>query len=317
MNPALSVIFFTTLSGAGYGLLAWLGLSLAALDLRGDAVFALAPAYKAMLVVGVLLSTIGLLCSLGHLGKPQRAWRAFSQWRTSWLSREGVLSMLTLAPAIATGLSLWVAPHGAAATTWAAAGGIALALCALGTVVCTAMIYASLRPIPAWRHPLVVPVYVVFALLTGLALKFVLQLATLGTHAPGDMIVTLALVALLACVMKAAYWHEIDRNPGLPSRGAALGLPAREAAVFERPSTQGNYITHEMGFAIARTHAHALRASVYALLLGGIAGAWAIALAGLPSTFALSFAAAALLAAALVERWLFFAQARHVVMRYY
>ncbi len=95
MHPALSVIFFTTLSGAGYGLLTWLGVSLALLNLRGPAPQALIGVQLAALLLGLALSTIGLLISLGHLGKPMRAWRSFSQWRTSWLSREGVLAVLT------------------------------------------------------------------------------------------------------------------------------------------------------------------------------------------------------------------------------
>jgi DMSO reductase anchor subunit len=88
MHPALSVIFFTTLSGAGYGLLFWAAWH----ALTG------ASAARTLLVciaVALVASTIGLLSSMLHLGKPARAWRAFSQWRTSWLSREGVRAMAT------------------------------------------------------------------------------------------------------------------------------------------------------------------------------------------------------------------------------
>ena len=45
------------------------------------------------------LISAGLLSSAGHLGRPERAWRAFSQWRSSWLSREGVASVATFVPA--------------------------------------------------------------------------------------------------------------------------------------------------------------------------------------------------------------------------
>src|SRR5690606_17573834 len=99
MHPALSVIFFTTLSGAGYGLLAWSGLNLALATLRGGLPLAPEGVQLAGVVLGLGLSTVGLLCSLAHLGKPARAWRAFSQWRTSWLSREGVLAVATPLPA--------------------------------------------------------------------------------------------------------------------------------------------------------------------------------------------------------------------------
>src|SRR5512146_2321850 len=93
MHPAFSVIFFTTLSGAGYGLWFWFGVATLASPLpRGVSRWAL--------LAGFVLTSIGLLSSLLHLGQPQRAWRAFSQWRTSWLSREGVASVATYLPAL-------------------------------------------------------------------------------------------------------------------------------------------------------------------------------------------------------------------------
>src|SRR5262245_36428379 len=104
MHPAYSVILFTTASGAGYGLLVWLALA-RLLDL--------APALRAFAVVAFALAftliTAGLLCSTAHLGRPERAWRAFSQWRTSWLSREGLLALATYVPAglLALGWVIW------------------------------------------------------------------------------------------------------------------------------------------------------------------------------------------------------------------
>src|SRR3546814_12300297 len=93
MHPALSVIFFTTLSGAGYGLLAWLGVSIALLNLRGQVPSALVGVQPPALLLGLVLSTIGLLTLLGHLGHPLGAWRAFSHWRPSCLPRPGVLCL--------------------------------------------------------------------------------------------------------------------------------------------------------------------------------------------------------------------------------
>ena len=92
MHPAFSVIFFTTFSGAGYGLWLWLGILAA-----GNSPVARLPALIA-LTVGFLCVSAGLLSSTLHLGQPQRAWRAFSQWRSSWLSREGIASLLCFVP---------------------------------------------------------------------------------------------------------------------------------------------------------------------------------------------------------------------------
>src|ERR1700748_1578442 len=94
MHPAFSVILFTTASGAGYGLLALLGI-LAPLDaIPTDRWFG----FTALALALGMISG-GLLSSMAHLGHPERAWRAMSQWRTSWLSREGVSSLATYIPA--------------------------------------------------------------------------------------------------------------------------------------------------------------------------------------------------------------------------
>lgn len=316
MHPALSVIFFTTFSGAGYGLLAWLGAWIALSILRGQASPALTGVQLAALLLGLLLSTAGLLASLGHLGKPLRAWRAFSQWRTSWLSREGVMAIATLVPALVVGaLLVWAAP-GPATAPLLAISGVVLALCALATVACTAMIYASLKPIPAWRHPLVLPVYLLFALLTGLALLFALMLAMPGHRGPDAMLLMLAIVAALLVALKWLYWYQTDRD-GLPgSRAAAIGLPGRVANVFERPHTEANYITREMAFQVARAHARWLRIGASALLVGGPLLGYLLLASGSP-VFALTTATVLMLTGGFVERWLFFAQARHKVTLYY
>src|SRR4051812_3263486 len=108
MHPAYSVIFFTSASGGGYLLLALLGLFGA---------LGILPADPVLGVVGFGLGfgmvTAGLLSSTFHLGHPERAWRAFSQWRSSWLSREGVLSLASFVPSGVVGGLLGVRRPGA------------------------------------------------------------------------------------------------------------------------------------------------------------------------------------------------------------
>src|SRR5919199_6711419 len=131
MHPALSIIVFTTASGAGYGLLALCGV-LAALGLApSEPGLALAACGLAL----VLISG-GLLASMVHLGRPERAWRAFSQWRSSWLSREGVAAIATFVPAGLFAL-LWAGFGSTGPATMAA--GLLAAAGAIVTVVCTAM----------------------------------------------------------------------------------------------------------------------------------------------------------------------------------
>jgi DMSO reductase anchor subunit len=317
MHPAFSVIFFTTLSGAGYGLLVW--TALAALLRQPPR-----PLLGSLLLALVLV-TIGLLSSMAHLGKPQRAWRAFSQWRTSWLSREGVASLLTYVPALLLGMALLPGmiageANGVPATfnAFGMAAAIALIACALATVWCTAMIYASLTPIPAWRHTLVLPVYLLFALFCG-GLLFA---AIAGWHgvSTGNMAgfaAMAAAIALAAC--KLRYWRDIDRTPLPATRGAAVGLPGRTVTVFERPHTESNYLTREMAFVVARKHARALR--IVSLLLFALVPllcampVWLVV--HLDSAPWFTLAALTALAGAFVERWLFFAEAKHMVTLYY
>ncbi|RMH45677.1 MAG: hypothetical protein D6686_17085, partial [Alphaproteobacteria bacterium] len=147
MHPAPSLIIFTTLSGFGFGLMAWLGAGIG-------------PAGGARTLAAVLAlaaAGAGLLASLGHLGNPQRAWRALSQWRSSWLSREGVMALATLA-AFAAGTLAELLGRPAPVL-----GGLAAVL-ALGTLFCTAMIYAQLRTVPAWNTPLTPALFLAFAL---------------------------------------------------------------------------------------------------------------------------------------------------------
>src|SRR5271169_7201575 len=102
MHPALSIVFFTTASGAGFSLFLLLGLGGPLALLPSSSGFGFAA-----LALAALLAAGGLASSAFHLGRPERAWRAFSQWRSSWLSREGILAVLTLLPAAIFGIG-WV-----------------------------------------------------------------------------------------------------------------------------------------------------------------------------------------------------------------
>lgn len=312
MHPAFSVIFFTTLSGAGYGLWFWLVVSTPFFQGRGpfDSMV-----YLVLFLLGFVMVAVGLGSSVLHLGKPLRSWRAFSQWRTSWLSREGVLAMLTFLPFLIFFAGRTGAPT---ALAFFPAALVWLALGSLATVACTAMIYASLRTIPAWSHRLVLPVYLVFALLTG----GLIALAGLGGHVlgPDATALSVILVAILAWRLKRRYWNDLDRGVMPVSRASALGLPAdRVATVFERPHTEANYLTREMGFVLARKHSARLR--MIAVVLFAVVPMLCVAplflLPSLNPSLPLTLAALSALLGTLVERWLFFAEAKHVVMLYY
>lgn len=310
MHPAASVILFTVSSGMGYGLLALL----AALGSLG-----VLPPEPGLGLAGfgtaLALITVGLLASTFHLGHPERAWRALSQWRTSWLSREGVLAIVTYPPALLFAGG-WVLA-GRSDGMFALAGWLT-ALLAVMTVCCTAMIYASLKPIPQWRNRWVMPGYLAMALATG-AVWLALLAGVFGVgRGPTNAIAVLGLG--LAALVKLAYWRHIDTAAPIATAAAATGLgKLGQARLLERPNTQENYLQKEMGFRVARKHADRLRRLV---LIGGFGLPLLLVLLAsfLPtamSVWLLALALAGAMIGALVERWLFFAQAKHTVTLYY
>ena len=307
MHPAYSIIFFTTASGAGYGLVAWLGGLAAAgylepASLVGWIGFALAFA----------LIAFGLLSSTFHLGHPERVWRAFSQWRTSWLSREGVMALVTFVPALAFAYGwLW---DGA---LWHAAA-IASAVSAALTVVCTAMIYASLRPVRAWHNGWTVPNYLALSAATGGVLLVAVLAAAGAPRGPGLVAAFASLFA--AWCVKLGYWRFLDGGKAASTPESATGLGALGTVhLLDAPNTAENFVQREMGYRIARKHAEKLRRVAR---LGTFAVPFALMLAAALAPGALGVAAALLAVpvvalGVVVERWLFFAEAKHASMLYY
>jgi DMSO reductase anchor subunit len=333
MRPTFSIIAFTVLSGAGYGVLFLCGIALAGglpvapypavfvddfhFGRPSAATTLIDPrlALGTLLAVGATLAVVGLLCSLGHLGQPQRAWRALTQWRSSWLSREGVFALAAFVPLGACAYLLHAPSHVFSLRV----AGLALASFSGATVFCTARIYSSLKPVRAWHQPLVPPAYLLLGLYAGSLWSTALALvpALEGLHGPVRWLwLSNALVLAPACaLLKRTYWQRIDALPDA-SAGYATGLDAIGAArTFEAPHTEMNYLTHEMGFVLARKHSRTLRAIAFWLIL-------LTPLGMLPALWLVGWIAACIALAVgtlglFVERWLFFAEAKHAVMAYY
>ncbi len=311
MHPAFSVIFFTTASGAGYGLLVWLGVFGALGVLPADRWFGVTAFGMAFGLV-----TAGLLSSTFHLGHPERAWRALTQWKTSWLSREGVVAVLTYIP---TGLYAigWVFLERNDGV-FAALGLVGAVLC-LVTVWCTAMIYASLKSIQRWSNKFVPPVYLALGVATG---SLLLALLTHFFGHPSTAIDVVALAAVaLAAGLKLAYWNMISktRSESTMSSATGLGKPGL-VRLLDGPHTESNYLMQEMGYQIARKHAVRLRiiAAISLFAVPFILLLFAILAGGsIQAIFLSAVAVASATAGVLMERWLFFAEAKHTVTLYY
>lgn len=309
MHPAFSVVFFTTATGAGYGLLALLGLlgglGFVAADFRLGVV-------GMTLALGLIIA--GLLSSTGHLGRPERAWRAFSQWRSSWLSREGVASVATFIPAGLFGIGWAVLGRSGG---WVAAAGLLAAAGAVATVCATGMIYASLKPIAQWHSRYTLPAYLIFAGMTGgVLLNALLQ----GFGDGSTAVLAGALLATLAgWGWKLATWRYNGRLEIPTTANTATGLAGGTVRSIEWPHTEENYLLKEMGFRIARKHGAKLRRISQVLAFASPALLLAVVFFLPWPLGAVASVLAALLqfAGMLVERWLFFAEAEHTVMLYY
>jgi DMSO reductase anchor subunit len=285
MHPAPSVIVFSVLSGAGFGLLAMLGLGAAVPQGLGAI-----PPY----VLGLALAVIGLLASTFHLGNPQRALLAFTQWRTSWLSREAWASVAALTLSTLTGLL-------AVGGSKPGLSGVLAALLCLATVATTSMIYAQLKTVPRWNHWTTPAQFLAFAIAGGLIL------------APAKLPAIAALIVLGALLL----YTYATSDGRFAARGhtiaTATGL-APDPRLFAPPHTGPNYLTREMIHVVGRKHATNLRR--IAVLCAAVIPALLLLI--LPQGLAAAIPAALVhLTGAFAQRWLFFAKAEHVVGLYY
>jgi DMSO reductase anchor subunit len=310
MHPAYSVIFFTTASGLGYGLLFVLSVYAAFGLLPQDVRFGFAG-----LGIAVTLIVSGLLSSTFHLGHPERAWRALSQWRSSWLSREGVAAVATFVPlaVFAAGWLLF-----GRTTGWWSLAGLGAAAGSAATVYCTGKIYATLPAVPRWSNRWVVPNYLTMALMTGIV-WFDALLGVAGVDRPEIPLAALAALAA-GLAVKTAYWRDIARTTGALDVAAATGLRAfSDVRLLDPPHTGANYLQREMGYRIARKHAAKLRRiailGAYVVPLATISvGPWLPPAMSNPISI---LGGIVCIAGTVVERWLFFAEAQHVVTLYY
>lgn len=306
MHPAYSVILFTTASGAGYGLMFWLGLA------HVVGVFPVTGwDFLAAILVALMLVTLGLFSSTFHLGHPERAWRALSQWRSSWLSREGVAAVATYVPA---GLLALLSLFGVSG--WLSLPlALLSAIGAVATVWCTGMIYGSLKTIRQWHHPLVPWIYLALAAASGAMLLALLTAFAGGTARGASALALLSLIG--AGVLKTLYWRGVDADKGAFTADMAIGIQGVRRQL-DPPHTRPNYVMREMGYHVARKHARDLRRIVFTW--GGAVPGLLLALIALTGGLAPVLTPIAVMSAGaglVVERWLFFAEAEHVAMLYY
>lgn len=287
MHPAPSIIAFSTFSGLGLGLLFWLGIDQT--PPTGWVAFA-------FFAIGYALAVGGLISSTFHLGRPERALKAFTQWQTSWLSREAwaaVGALVTMG--VYAFLLVFFGIH------LAVLGVIGAALC-LATVYTTSMIYGQLKTVPRWNTALTSALFIALSLAGGALLS--------GR-------VTIALVLLLvAGAIQGLWWKTGDtrfKQSGTDLKTATGLGNIGSVRAFESPHTGTNYLLNEMVYTVGRRHAQKLRMIAFLLML--VVPVFLLLLP-YPHVFGI-LALISHIAGVLVSRWLFFAEAEHVVGLYY
>jgi len=287
MHPSPSVIIFTALSGLGFGLLVFLGLKMP--DVTGVLAFI-------FFVIGFGLAVGGLISSTFHLGRPERSLKAFKQWRSSWLSREAIAAVFTLSVMAVYAIGRIFFEYDIRIL------GVVGAILSVVTVFTTSMIYAQLKSIPRWN--------------TKLTPAYFLSLSLAGGALLAGQITFCLLLLLISGIIQLLVWIKGDRALAVSGTtiesGTGLGTIGRVRA-FEPPHTGTNYLLKEFVHIVGRKHSAKLRIIALILMIGT-----PILLLSLSfSHFLAALSVISHISGLFISRWLFFAEAEHVVGLYY
>ena len=287
MHPSPSVIIFTALSGLGFGLLVFLGLKMP--DVTGVLAFI-------FFAIGFGLAVGGLISSTFHLGRPERSLKAFKQWRSSWLSREAIAAVFTLSVMALYAIGRIFFDYDIRVL------GVVGSIMSIVTVFTTSMIYAQLKSIPRWN--------------TILTPAYFLSLSLAGGALLAGQIKFCLLLLLISGIIQLLVWIKGDRALALSGTtiesGTGLGTIGRVRA-FEPPHTGTNYLLTEFVHIVGRKHSAKLR--IIALIL--MIGTPVLLLSLSFSHFLAALSVISHIAGLFISRWLFFAEAEHVVGLYY
>ena len=289
MHPSPSIILFTVLSGFGFGLISIIGLLqfLSVISMFDLIIYS---------IIGVIFATVGLVSSFFHLANKKNAIKSLSQWQTSWLSREAIASIFCLL--VVFGNIIWAVSQ----NNYISEVGVVLSFLSLFTIFTTSMIYAQLKTVPSWNNALTPAIFVCAALTGGAIL--------LTDYA--------SLVLLLVFgTLQISFWYIADRGfqDKETSVGTALGYNKNEEIrPFDVAHTNRNYLLNEMVYKVARKHSVKIR---YISFFMAFVFPMSLILI-FPNNFSVSVSTITIhLIGIYFSRWLFFAEAKHVIMLYY
>jgi len=327
MHPAFSVIFLTTLIGAGQGLF------LALYTVQSYSAVELLPAQDARFyvfgsLIAFLLLIGGLVASFFHLGHPERAWRSATRWRTSWLSREVIVLPAMMGAVFVYGLVHWLGWYLSVVglqtnvpgdlTLIIGTGG---ALIAFALFLCTGMIYACIKFLQEWATWLTVVNYTLF----GAASGFLLATAYAAFVAPDLVTFYAAWTVIITTAVFVTRIASLIRNARLKPKSTlqtAIGVRHQRIQQKSQGFMGGSFNTREFFHGVRPLFFKSIKwiflLLVFPLPLFLLWAGLALHAHGLEqAAYVFSAAFTVQYLGLLAERWFFFAQSNHPQNLYY
>ena len=307
MHPSKSIIFFTVISGTGYGIFIGLLFNILFMEISYSL------NYKLFIsLVSFLMIVLGLLSSTLHLGHPERAWRAFSQWKSSWLSREGLVSVITFFPMVLF-YYFWINNINGYVFLL-----IILCIFSLLTIFCTGQMYATLKTIPSWNNSLVTPIYIFNGITVGSL--FVYSINFYFNYSIFLYEKFIIITIILNLLLKISYWILIRQKTNTNIQ-TAVGINSKNISFFEGPHTGKNYLTTEMINKSNNKNNNFLRLTfcilTFIIPMYMINQYSTLIVDQFILKLSMIFVFILALVGMIIERYLFFIQSKHVVGLYY
>lgn len=319
MHPAFSVIFLTTLIGAGQGLFLALFLaeSLSLVDVLPEQSGSF---YANGSVISLVLLVGGLLASFFHLGRPERAWRSATMWRTSWLSREVIVL-----PAFMFILFLYAVYHYSSGDVSSASIdgevpmtvllGITGVILCVTLYLCTGMIYACIKFLQEWHTPFTPINYTLLGLMSG----FTLAAVYASISAPELSVFFAGWAVTLTIIAFIFRMAALVRNSRLKYKSniqTALGVRHNRIRQTTTGSMGGSFNTRE--FFHQKTPEFFKAIKIF-FIVATFAVPCVILLFSYTSESFVLFSIAFIIqyVGLIAERWFFFAQSNHPQNLYY
>ena len=307
MHPSKSIIFFTVISGTGYGIFIGLLFNILFMEISYSL------NYKLFIsLVSFLMIVLGLLSSTLHLGHPERAWRAFSQWKSSWLSREGLVSVITFFPMVLF-YYFWINNINGYVFLL-----IILCVFSLLTIFCTGQMYATLKTIPSWNNSLVTPIYIFNGITVGSLFVYSINFYFNYNIFLYEKFIIITII--LNLLLKISYWILIRQKTNTNIQ-TAVGIKSKNISFFEGPHTGKNYLTTEMINKSNNKNNNFLRLTfcilTFIIPLYMINQYSTLIADQFILKLSMIFVFILALVGMIIERYLFFIQSKHVVGLYY